>query len=58
MCYSNYRYCKEYGRLRLAFTISALLSDLLSMLTYYLAPYDQLIFWHFRQNIPKSFLSC
>ena len=62
MCYSNHRYCKEYGRLSLASITNVLLSDVLSILlpcTYdqlIFVPYDQLIFRHFRQNIPKSFL--
>jgi len=32
MCYSNHRYCKEYGRLSLASITNVLLSDVLSIL--------------------------
>ena len=61
MCYSNHRYCKEYGRLSLASITNVLLSDVrfygyylvdldLPMTNCFFVPYDQLIFRHFQQN--------
>ena len=62
MCYSNHRYCKEYGRLNIASITNVLLSDVrfygyylvdldLPMTNFFLYHiYDQLIFRHFRQN--------